>query len=112
MVDLSRAEVIHTSVRFVRRIPIRLTKLLSVGLDMSRSEVHRLIADGNLSSTRRLTGRSSGDFSFTLRRTALLCTAAERSRQGRPGPPAPPARIAASRFHPVRRRRGWDHRYR
>lgn len=110
--DLSEAEVIHTSVRFIRRIPIRLAKLLSVGLDMSRSEVHRLIADGNLSSTHRLTGKSSGDFSFTLRRKALLCTAAERGRRGRPRSPAPPARIAPSRSHPVRRRRGRDCPYR
>lgn len=67
-VDVSAAEVIDTSVRFTRRIPIRLTTLLSTGLDTSRSEVHRLIADGSLSSAHRLTGRSSGDFSFTLRR--------------------------------------------
>jgi len=62
------AEVIDTSVRFVQRIPIRLTRLLSVGLEVSRSEVQRLVADGSLSSTHRLTGKSSGDFSFTLRR--------------------------------------------
>jgi len=67
-VDVSEAEVIDTSVRFVQRIPIRLTKLLSVGLDVSRSEVRRLVADGNLSSTHLLTGKSSSDFSFTLRR--------------------------------------------
>ena len=35
--DISEAEVIDTSVRFVHRIPIRLTTLLSVGLDVSRS---------------------------------------------------------------------------
>ena len=62
------AEVIDTSVRFVQRIPIRLTRLLSVGLEVSRSEVQRLVADGSLSSKHRLTGKSSGDFSFTLRR--------------------------------------------
>jgi hypothetical protein len=67
-VDVSEAEVIDTSVRFVRRIPIRLTSLLSAGLDVSRTEVRRLVADGNLSSTHRLTGKSSGDFTFTLRR--------------------------------------------
>jgi hypothetical protein len=67
-VDVSEAEVIDTSVRFVQRIPIRLTTLLSVGLDVSRSEVERLVAGGNLWSTHRLTGKSSGDFSFTLRR--------------------------------------------
>ena len=66
-IDVSEAEVIDTSVRFVQRIPIRLTELLSIGLDVSRSEVRRLVADGNLSSRRRLDARSSSDFSFTLR---------------------------------------------
>jgi hypothetical protein len=70
-IDVSEAEVIDTSVRFVQRIPIRLTRLLSVGLDVSRSEVRRLAADGNVSSTHRLTGKSSSDFSFTLRRQAV-----------------------------------------
>jgi hypothetical protein len=64
------AEVIDTSVRFAQRIPIRLTRLLSVGLDVSRSEVRRLVAAGTLSSTQRLVGTSSSDFSFTLRRPA------------------------------------------
>jgi hypothetical protein len=67
-VDVSAAEVIDTSVRFVRRIPIRLTHLLSAGLGVSRSEVRRLVDGGNLTSAHRLTGTSSGDFSFTLRR--------------------------------------------
>jgi hypothetical protein len=65
-VDVSDAEVIDTSVRFAERIPIRLTTLLSAGLEVSRSEVRRLIAGGELSSTRRLTGTAAGDFSFTL----------------------------------------------
>jgi hypothetical protein len=65
---VSEAEVIDTSVRFVQRIPIRLARPLSVGLDMSRSEAQRLVADGNLSSTHRLTGKSSSDFTFSLRR--------------------------------------------
>lgn len=68
MVDVSEAEVIDTSVHFVQRIPLRLTRLLSVGLDLSGSEVRRLVAGGCLSSTRRLTGKSSSDFGFTLRR--------------------------------------------
>jgi hypothetical protein len=67
-VDVSQAEVVDTSVRFVQRIPIRLTRLLSAGLGVSRAEVQRLVANGNLSSGHRLTGRSSVDFSFTLRR--------------------------------------------
>jgi hypothetical protein len=79
-VDISEADVIDTSVRFVTRIPIRCTTLLSVGLEVSRSEVRRLIADGNLSSTQRLSGMSSGDFSFTLRQTV----AATGNQCGRP----------------------------
>lgn len=71
VVDVPDAEVLDTSVRFVQRMPIRLTRLLSVGLDVSRSEVRRLVADGSLSSTRRLTGTSSSDFGFTLRRKAM-----------------------------------------
>ncbi|MEV6596353.1 DUF1062 domain-containing protein [Actinoplanes sp. NPDC051346] len=67
-IDVSAAEEIHTSVRFAQRIPIGLTRLLSVGMDVSRAKVRRLVADGALSSTRRLTGKSSSDFSFTLRR--------------------------------------------
>jgi hypothetical protein len=68
--DVAEAEVIDTSVRFAQRIPIRVTTLLSVGLNVSRSEVRRLIAAGNLSSPHRLTGTPSGDFSFTLHRQA------------------------------------------
>jgi hypothetical protein len=62
------SDVAEISVRFGRPIPIRLTKLLSAGLGMSRSEVQRHITDGRLSSKRRLTGTSSTDFEFTYRR--------------------------------------------
>ena len=67
-VDLSRAEVVDTSVCFTQRIPIRLVTLLSVGLGTARTEVKRLVADGRISSAHRLHGRASVDFSFTLRR--------------------------------------------
>jgi hypothetical protein len=67
-VDVSEAEEIEVSVRFVQPFPISVTTLLSAGMDVSRSEVRRRIADGNLSSTHRLTGKTSGDFSFPLRR--------------------------------------------
>lgn len=70
-VDVSAAEVVDTSVRFLARIPIELTRLLSLGLNVSRSEVRRLVAEGSLASTHRLTGKSSGDFGFTLRRPAV-----------------------------------------
>jgi hypothetical protein len=65
---VAETEAIDISVHFVQPIPIRLTRLLAAGLDVSGSEVRRLIADGNLFSKRRLTGRASSDFSFTLRR--------------------------------------------
>jgi hypothetical protein len=69
-VDVSEAEQVEVSVRFVQPIPIRVTTLLSAGMDVSRSEVRRRIADGTLSSTHRLAGKISGDFSFTLHREA------------------------------------------
>lgn len=65
--SVAEPEVTETSVHFAGPIPIRLTTLLSAGLEVSRSEVRRRIADGSLSSKDRLTGRTSSDFSFTLR---------------------------------------------
>jgi hypothetical protein len=91
-VDLAKAKLIDTSVRFVQRIPIRVTKLLSAGLEVSRSEVRRLVADGALTSTRNLTGVSSGNFSFVFRRSATDPAAKRRRRGRRPSPPAPPPR--------------------
>jgi hypothetical protein len=70
-VSAPEAEVVDISVRFVQRIPIRLTTLLAAGLDVSRAEVRRLIADGSLTSKLRLTGNSAGDFGFTVRRFRL-----------------------------------------
>lgn len=64
--DLSGAEVIDASVRFAQRIPVRLTKLLSAGLGMSRTGVERLVADGRISSGHRLGTTASADFGFTL----------------------------------------------
>ncbi|MEV6301999.1 DUF1062 domain-containing protein [Actinoplanes sp. NPDC051861] len=57
-----------TGVHFTERIPLRPTTLLAAGLEVSRSEVNRLVAGGFLQSSHRLTGRSSTDFTFTLRR--------------------------------------------
>ncbi|GAA0468642.1 hypothetical protein Ade02nite_79610 [Paractinoplanes deccanensis] len=94
------AGVLHVSVHFVQRSPVRLLRVLSAGLGMSRSEVRRLVADGSLSSARRLTGKSAGDFSFTLRR-------------GLPAPYRPPAverpaagRVTGDRSGGTRPRRG------
>ncbi|GAA0566540.1 DUF1062 domain-containing protein [Paractinoplanes ferrugineus] len=56
-------------VGFAERIPIRVTTLLAAGLNVSRTEVRRLIADGSLQSKRRLTGTVSADFTFEDRRS-------------------------------------------
>ncbi|WP_328740216.1 DUF1062 domain-containing protein [Streptomyces erythrochromogenes] len=61
-------EVIDVSVRFAARIPVRPVRLISEGCGLSRAEVERLITDGKLVSAVRLSGRISGDFTFTLKR--------------------------------------------
>jgi hypothetical protein len=59
-------EVIDVSVRFAARIPVRPVRLIAEGCGLSRGEVERLIAKGMLVSTARLSGKLSGDFTFTL----------------------------------------------
>ncbi|MFD7203272.1 DUF1062 domain-containing protein [Streptomyces sp. NPDC059893] len=61
-------EVIDVSVRFAARIPLRPVRLIAEGCGLSRGEVERLIAEGKLVSAVRLSGRLSGDFTFTLKR--------------------------------------------
>ncbi|MFC9674939.1 DUF1062 domain-containing protein [Streptomyces sp. NPDC056949] len=61
-------EVIDVSVRFAARIPLRPVRLIAEGCGLSRGEVMRLIAEGKLVSAVRLSGRLSGDFTFTLKR--------------------------------------------
>jgi hypothetical protein len=61
-------EVIDVSVRFAARIPVRPVRLIAEGCGLSRAEVERLITDGKLVSAVRLSGRLSGDFTFTLKR--------------------------------------------
>ncbi|KOV52628.1 hypothetical protein ADL00_37010 [Streptomyces sp. AS58] len=61
-------EVIDVSVRFAARIPVRPVRLIAEGCGLSRAEVERLIADGKLVSAVRLSGKTSGDFTFTLKR--------------------------------------------
>ncbi|WP_328891958.1 DUF1062 domain-containing protein [Streptomyces sp. NBC_00316] len=61
-------EVIDVSVRFAARIPVRPVRLIADGCGLSRAEVERLIAEGRLVSAVRLTGKLSGDFTFTLKR--------------------------------------------
>jgi hypothetical protein len=61
-------EVIDVSVRFTARIPVRPVRLIAEGCGLSRAEVERLITEGRLVSAVRLSGRLSGDFTFTLKR--------------------------------------------
>jgi hypothetical protein len=61
-------EVVEVSVRFAARIPVRPVRLIAEGCGLSRSEVAKLIAEGRLVSGVRLSGKLSGDFTFTLKR--------------------------------------------
>jgi hypothetical protein len=61
-------EVIDVSVRFAARIPVRRVRLGGDGCALSRAEVDRLITEGRLVSAVRLSGKLSGDFTFTLKR--------------------------------------------
>ncbi|MFI1825248.1 DUF1062 domain-containing protein [Streptomyces sp. NPDC020412] len=64
---LDRA-VIDVSVRFAARIPVRPVRLIAEACGLPRAEVERLIGEGNLVSAVRLSGKLSGDFTFTLKR--------------------------------------------
>ena len=61
-------DVIDVSVRFGARIPVRPVRLIAEGCGLSRAEVQRLITEGRLVSAVRLSGKLSGDFTFTLKR--------------------------------------------
>ncbi|MEH0576992.1 MULTISPECIES: DUF1062 domain-containing protein [Streptomyces] len=61
-------EVIDVSVRFAARIPVRPVRLIAEGCGLSRAEVERLITEGSVVSAVPLSGRLSGDFTFTLKR--------------------------------------------
>ncbi|MEU2830884.1 DUF1062 domain-containing protein [Streptomyces lavendulae] len=61
-------EVIDVSVRFAARIPVRPVRLIAEGCGLSRAEAERLITQGRLVSAVRLSGKLSGDFTFTLKR--------------------------------------------
>lgn len=61
-------EVIDVLVRFAARIPVRPVRLIAEGCGLSRAEVERLLKDEKLVSAVRLSGKLSGDFTFTLKR--------------------------------------------
>ncbi|MEE1770161.1 DUF1062 domain-containing protein [Streptomyces sp. JV185] len=61
-------EVIDVSVRFEARIPVRPVRLIAEGCGLSRAEVERLLTEGKIVSTVRLSGKLSGDFAFMLKR--------------------------------------------
>ncbi|MFI6237052.1 DUF1062 domain-containing protein [Micromonospora sp. NPDC050784] len=61
-------DVIDVAVRNAARIPVRPTRLIAEGCGLSRGEVDRQITEGNIVSGVRLSGKLSGDFTFTLKR--------------------------------------------
>lgn len=61
-------QVVEVSVRFKARIPVRPVRLIAEGFSLSRAEVERLLTEGSLVSAVRLSGKLSGDFTFTLKR--------------------------------------------
>lgn len=66
--DREVSDAIDVSVRFAARIPVRPVRLIAEGCGLSRAEVERLIGEGKLVSAVPLTGKLSGDFTFTLKR--------------------------------------------
>ncbi|MFD9455699.1 DUF1062 domain-containing protein [Streptomyces sp. NPDC059985] len=65
--DRPDGESIEVRVRFEARVPVRPVRLIAEGFGCSRAEVERLLTEGNLVSTVRLSGKLSGDFTFTLK---------------------------------------------
>ncbi|OEJ40639.1 hypothetical protein AR457_13500 [Streptomyces agglomeratus] len=55
------------SVRFAARVPVRPVRLIAKGCGLSRAGAERLITEGRIVSAVRLSGRLSGDFTFTLK---------------------------------------------
>ena len=66
--DRPDGEAIEVSVHFAAPIPVRPVRLIAEGCGLSRAEVERLIGEGKVVSAVRLSGRLSGDFTFTLKR--------------------------------------------
>lgn len=61
-------EVVDIEVGFAARIPVRPVRLIAEGFGLPRGEVERLITKGKLISAVRLSGKLSGDFTFTFKR--------------------------------------------
>ncbi|WNI26949.1 DUF1062 domain-containing protein [Streptomyces sp. ITFR-16] len=61
-------EVVDVAVRFAARIPVRPLRLIADGCGLTRSGAERLLTEGRLISSARLSGRLSGDFTFLLKR--------------------------------------------
>lgn len=61
-------DTVDVSVRFAARIPVRPVRLIADGFGLSRSGAERLLAEGKLVSSVRLSGKLSGDFTFLLKR--------------------------------------------
>ncbi|GAB3724189.1 DUF1062 domain-containing protein [Amycolatopsis oliviviridis] len=59
---------LEVAVRFAARIPVRPVRLIAEGCGLSRGEVERLLEEGKVVSAVRLSGKVSGDFTFTLKR--------------------------------------------
>ncbi|MEZ0106194.1 hypothetical protein ABH920_000175 [Catenulispora sp. EB89] len=65
--ELPKADVLDVRVEFTHRIPLRVTTVIATGLDLSGSEVAKLIATGGITSDDKLTGRRASDFGFVMR---------------------------------------------
>lgn len=61
-------EVIDVSIHFAARIPVRPVRVIAEGCGLSRAETERLILEGKIVSAVRLSGKVSGDFTFTYKR--------------------------------------------
>lgn len=61
-------DMVDVAVRFAARIPVRPVRLIADGFGLSRGEVERLVTEGKVVSGARLSGKVSGDFTFTLKR--------------------------------------------
>ncbi|MET8980255.1 DUF1062 domain-containing protein [Streptomyces sp. NPDC004539] len=66
--DRPDGDTVDVMVRFAAPIPVRPVRLIAEGFGLSRAEVERLLAQERLVSAVRLSGRTSGDFAFTLKR--------------------------------------------